>query len=360
MILPKNLKTVISLLIFLFFIISFNTNAQDRNCSENYRSALEFYNLGMADSALNILTPCLENKKLSKEVSRETCVNIYRLAALASIMTEQPAKAEEFVQQLLKYEPDYKNNIRENDLQEFRLMLDKSFAQPELKISVKTGANYSLIKLQKYYFDYEKQGGDNSMNGGLGFQFGIEGEKAFTKSLSLGAGVGLTNLSFKYTASRTWNEKYKFDQNITFLEFPVFIKYSFVSNRSIDPYFQAGLNVKFMISGSNKSDTYGRYWLTKSSNSDNILATFITDMENFGFLIGGGFDYKLNNSSIRLDLRYIHILGSETRYSKFDGIDLYEDFPASTKIYSNDISLMNLKNLQISVGFVYNLKYKVF
>lgn len=360
MILSKNLKTVIFPFIYLFLVISFNTNAQVLNCSENYEKALRLYNYGMADSALNVLKPCLENKKLLKEISKETCANIFRLAALSSIMTGHPGEAEKYVKQLLKYKPDYKDNIRDDDLMEFRLMLDRTSAQPELKIGAKAGTNIPVVKLQKKYSEYETLGGDYSLEGSFGFQFGITGEKTLTKNISVAVEAGITQFQFKYE-SKGLGVQYKYDQSITYVEIPVLAKYHFVINSSFKPYLQGGVSGKFLLTASEKSDVYGKYWLTKSSNTENVLATFLTDIENIGFVIGGGVGYNLKNSSIRLDFRYIHNFESSSRSSKFDDITGYDDIPVSENFqYTNDINLINLKNIQISIGFVYNLKYKVF
>ncbi|MCK4346799.1 MAG: PorT family protein [Bacteroidales bacterium] len=360
MLLLKKIKTIIFPSVLVFFFISLNSNAQEVNCSENYETALRLYNYGMADSALNVLKPCLENKKISKKVSKETCANIFRLAALSSIMTGHPGEAEKYVKQLLMYKPDYKDNIRDDDLMEFRLMLDRTSAQPELKIGAKAGTNIPAVKLQKKYSDYETQGGDYSLEGSFGFQFGITGEKTLTQNISVAVEAGITRFQFKYE-SKGLGVQYQYDQSITYVEIPVLVKYHFVTNSSFEPYLQGGVSGKFLLTATEKSDVYGKYWSTKSSNSENILATFLTDIENIGFVIGGGVGYNLKNSSIRLDFRYIHNFESSSRSSKFDDIIGYDDIPVSEKFqYTNDINLINLKNIQISVGFVYNLKYKVF
>lgn len=352
---------IIILPCILGLFLSFHTNAQVVDCSTNYEAALRLYNYGMADSALNILKPCLESKKALKQVPKETSANIFRLAALASIMTGNPQDADKYITQLLKYQPDYKDNIRDDDLEEFRLILNSKSAQPDIRLGVRAGMNIPFLNLEKKYSDFEAQERLYSLEGSSGYQFGITGEKTFTKNISMEVGVGLTQILFKYESNSQAAGKNQYDQSITYIEIPVLARYNFTPNSSIRPYIQGGVSGKFSLYQREKSDNYGSFWFTESSSSDYILATFLTDIENIGIVLGGGVGYNLKSFGIRADLRYIHHLSSSARSSNFDNISGYDNIPSDESFgYTNDINLINLKNFQISVGFVYNLKYKVF
>lgn len=358
----KKIKNGISLSALVFFLISLTSTAQVVNCSENYEKALKLYNYGMADSALSILKPCLGNIKVLDKVSKETGANIFRLAALSSIMKGDPGKAEEYVKQLLKYQPDYKNNMREDDLEEFRIMLNKTYSQPAMRFGAIGGINIPFVKLEKKYSTYETAfGGDYSLKTSYGFQFGIACEKILTKSISLEAAVGIAQILFKYTVQSQLSNQYQYDQNIRYVEIPVLARYYFSTKSSLKPYLEGGISGKISLNKMEKSDVYGRYWFTKSSNSDHILTTFLTDIENFGLVIGGGVGYDLKKINISLDFRYNHYFKSSSRSSKFDNITRYDDISTDEKFhYTDDTNLISMKNIQISISLLYNLNYKVF
>jgi hypothetical protein len=110
-----------------------------------------------------------------------------------------------------------------------------------------------------------------------------------------------------------------------------------------------------------KSGTFGKYWFTNSSNSDNVLTTFLTDFKNFGLILGAGVSYDINKFSISLGVRYNHYLYYPGITSKFDRIYGYNYIPSTEKFhYTDDINLLSIKNLQISLGLLYNLRYTVF
>lgn len=357
----KKRRIFIVLCIAGFVLLSFHVQAQEVNCSDKYEAALSIYNYGMADSALNLLKPCLESNQALKQVSRETAANIYRLAALSSIMTGNPGDAERYVRELLKYKPDYAENMREDDLEEFRLMLQRSTSQPSLRVGLRAGMNIPLLSLEKNYTDPVKTADSYTLDGSTGFQLGLTVEKTLTRSLAVEAGAGITQIQFDYLVRSSLTGPYQYDQKITYLEIPVLARYYFAPNSAIKPYVQAGVSGKFSLYKREKSDDYGSFWLTESSDSDYILSTFLTGMENIGLVAGAGASYDLKQFSIRLDIRYAHHLNSSGKLSKFDNISEYDDIPASEAFsYTNDINLITLKDLQISLGFVYNLTYKVF
>jgi opacity protein-like surface antigen len=359
----KNLRDIIFSCILGLSLLSLNSYSQGVNCSDNYEKALQFYNYGMADSALSILNPCLEHTKVLKGLSNQICADIFRLAALSSIMTGNPEEADEYIAQLLKYQPDYKNNIREDDLEEFKLILNSKSAQPDLILGVSAGINIPFLKLENQYSDYEAQESYYDLEGNLGFQFAVAAEKTLTKNISLEVAAGYTKFLFKYhTRSMSIGET-QYDQSLSYIEIPVLARYYFSTNGHLKPYLEGGLSGKFSIYVREKSEDYGRYWLTESTESDSkmILASFMTDIENIGLAVGGGLSYNLKNSSLKLDVRYIHNFKSSGRISKFDDISGYEDIPEGEDFsYTNDINLIHLKNAQISLGYYYNLKYRVF
>lgn len=358
----KNIKNEISLSILAFFLISLTSTAQVVNCSENYEKALKLYNYGMADSALAVLNPCLENKNTLNKFSKEMGANIYRLAALSSILQGDPDKAEEYIRQLLKYQPDYKNHLRDDDLLEFRIMVNKTYSQPSLRFGVRGGINIPFVKLQKEYSNYETAFGEaNGLGRSIGYQFGIAVEKTLAKNISLEVDAEINKILFRYTVNGLSSSQNRYDESIIRVEIPVLARYYFPTKSFFKPYLQGGVSGRISLYRMESSAVYGKYWFTKSSNSDRILTTFLTDIEQVGFVIGGGVGYDLKKFNISLDFRYNHSFKNSSQSAKFDSVTGYADIPSDEKFhYTDDIYVISMKNIQISIGLLYNLNYKVF
>jgi len=356
----KRLIECVSLIILTLFSFSHNSAGQKVNCSDKYEMALELYNYGMADSALAILNPCLESKKELSNLSKEASAEIYRLAALASIMKSEPDKAEEYVNQLLKVQPDYKNNFKDDDLMEFRLMVNSKLPQPSLRFGISAGINIPQLKLQKSLSDYETSFGEAySLNESTGYQFGIVIEKILTRRFSLELTAEINQILFKYSVNGTLTAQYQYDQSIKYAQLPIVIKYYF-TNGAVKPFVLGGAVSRISLNNTEKSGTYGRYWFTESSNSDKILTTFPTIMEQFGLVLGGGIGFDFKKVNLRFDFRYNYNFKSD-KTSEFDNISGYDDISPDEKFhYTDDINLIGLKYIQISIGLLYNLNYKVF
>ena len=217
----KNKRVIIIPCILGLCFLSLNSYSQVVNCSENYEKALQLYTYGMADSALSILKPCLEHTKNLKGLAKETCADIFRLAALSSIMTGNPKKVDEYITQLLKYQPDYKNNIRDDDLEEFKLILNSKSAQPDLILGVRAGTNLPFLKLENQYSDYDAQESDYDLEANFGYQFALVTEKTLAKNISLEVAAGITQFLFKYNTRSLSVGETQYEQSLTYIDIPV-------------------------------------------------------------------------------------------------------------------------------------------
>jgi hypothetical protein len=354
-----NIKRVFTFCLTLILFMPLSIKGQTIDCSSSYEKALMLYNSGMADSALRVLQPCLESKRTFHGLSSQTSGSIFRLAALSSIMTENPGDAEKYAKQMLQYVPDYKKSKNEGDLMEFRLILDKLSAQPLWRIGILAGANYPFIDLLKTYSYYATTGATFSMKSSPGYQIGITGERFLTKNFSLEAGAAITRYIFSYGIITSSDQKVNYNQNIYMAEIPVMAKYYFQKG-DFRPYIEGGISGRYLLNSIEKSDTYGKYWFTNSSNSDKVLTTFISDFEYINFGLGCGATYDLKGFSLRMDIRYNKSMKSNL-LSRFDNINDYGDISSEEKFsYTDDISVISFNNINISLSIVYNLKYKVF
>lgn len=360
----KNSRSFVFFCITGLFLLALNSYGQVPDCKSNYEKAAQLYDYGMADSALSVLQPCLEHQKVLKNVPRETSGEIFRLAALACIMLGRSEDANEYITQLLKYQPDYKNNIREDDLEEFKLILNSKSAQPDWILGIMAGTNMPFLSLEKKFSDYDAQENYYKLEAGMGYQFGLVINKTLTRNLSLEAGVGMTQILFKYNTQGLTTGKTQYDQGISYIEIPVLVKYNFNTAGPLKPYLQAGLEGKFSLVIDYKSEQFGKCWYTTSTSSngsDQILASFLANIEIPGMILGGGFNYQMKSGSLRLDLRYIYNLKNSSQLKEFDAITGYDDIPEEEDFsYTDDITVIHLTNLQVSLGYFLNLKYRVF
>jgi hypothetical protein len=357
----KRIKYNISIYLSLFSFSILICNAQQPDLYANYEKALQLYNFGMADSALSVIKACIKSRKELNKISPDISANIFRLAALSSIMTGNPTDAEAYVKKMVTFRPDYKNHFREDDLLEFRLMVSKTTSQPSFRLGITGGLNVPFVSVQKQFSDYGSPSDQYSISGNAGYQFYLTAEQAFTKNISAEVSAGITQILFKYVKSEQAVTQNQYDQSITYIEIPVICRYSFFHDKTFKPYLEGGVACRFPLYPREYSNDYGKYWFTQSSNSDKILTTFETDVENIGLVLGGGAGYDLKNISLRFGLRYYYNFKSSGKSSKFDEITGFDDIPSSEKFhYTDDINLINLKYLQISVGILYNLRYKVF
>jgi len=360
-ILMKLVRTFTFPILSALFLLSVHTHAQEVNCADKYQQALEFYNFGMTDSALNTLIPCMESKQDLKEVPNETSANIFRLAALSSILTGDPVEADHYITRLLQYQPDYKENFREDDLEEFRLMVLSKSVRPSILLGLRIGFTMPFSELQKNYTYPEKPLGSFALENSTSFHIGLSGEKAFNKYLSMELGAGITQFQFKYLVTVSRLSQYQYDQKTLYLELPVLCKYYFAPKGALRPYLQGGTTIRVPFYKREKSDEFGKYWFTESSSKEHILATFRTDMENIGLVVGGGISYDLKKISFSADIRYSHFFKSANGLSNFDDINGYEDIsPSEPFRYTDDIILITANDLQISLGFAYFLKYTAY
>jgi hypothetical protein len=261
---------------------------------------------------------------------------------------------------MLKYLPDYKNNKNEGDLMEFRLMLDKLTAIPSFKISLLAGFNTPFSEIKKQFSNYQALEGSASLSNSVGYIFGISGEKMLARRLSLEAGVEIAQYKFKYSVEEESSEQIIYNQNITSIKVPVIVRY-YITEGRFRPYLEGGIAGRFLLNPSGKSDTYGKYWFTNSDSQDKILTTFFTDIEFVNLVVGTGAEYELKKFSLKLDIRYNQSFKGKSQLSRFDNIGGYSDIPPTEKFYyTDDINLISFNNLQLSLGLIYNLKYKVF
>jgi len=361
--LARNLKKAIVWIsmVFVILIISCPAFTQVDDCIISFGQARDMYNTGRFNEVLETLTPCLENVNALKQVSKSTRVEIFRLAALCCFMTGQTEQADQYTRQVLAYQPDYKSNPRDDDLAEFTTNINSLMVIPKLSVGVDAGTVIPMVKLVDQYSAVDPVNQSHSISDKPGIHGRIRVEYTITKSLSIGFEPGYTYIPLEYKVNHTENDTHNYDLELAYMELPIMIRYRYYNNSSFIPNAYAGALGRYMVTSFNKSDALGNYWRTKADNTNGILSSFLVSTKNFGFLAGAGVDYKLKNSAISVDVRYIFNMTSPGNKSNFDSVSSYDDISNSEEVYFTDhIGLISVSCLQISLGYRYFLTYKVF
>ena len=126
---------------FLFLVVwlayTFESQAQD--CLIRFETARDSYIDGRIDAVLDELDTCLAHPKLIRRLNRSTRVELYKLAANAHILLDQPTEALDNIYQVLAESPFYDNRTYPDDLIMFSAAVDTLRADPRWVIGFRGG-----------------------------------------------------------------------------------------------------------------------------------------------------------------------------------------------------------------------------
>ena len=365
------------LIILSTFLVVGNVHSQEYDCSDTYYVALNLYNSGMVDSAYSVLNSCLGNKKALIQSSKDTRANIYRLSALACIIVERAEEAKPHIEKLLANQPYYKDNFKEDDLLEFKEIMNGYSAQPRIIVGTNFYLNSYKATLIKYFTGHIMPDEPiitayNDLSAGLLTEF------ALRKNFSVGLGVNFLTSSYFYEGGfipfsnvvsvHGYYGPYSF--NLRYIEIPIFASYKFRTDYKIKPYIQAGLNGRYFIANNVitypqkfNSSEFGNYYLVESSSSWNtgsgVLAMFFENHKNLELILGGGISYSFKKSGLYLDVGYIPSLFNTKPLKNIDNI---EDIPEDEYFKQADdiIVIDDSGKFRIAFSYKYYLSFKAF
>ena len=356
----KRLITALLLVLSAILVIPFSSFGQVEDCIISYGKALELYNTGHFNDALETLTQCLENTEAQKKVSKDTKVEIFRLAALCCLMTGQTELADQYTRKVLTYQPEYKGNPRDDDLAEFTSGINELLVTPKLSIGLSAGTTIPVVNLVDQFSAVVPENQLHSISGKPGIHYRLMTEYTITKTLSVGLEPGYSYNPLDYTVTHTDVEDYSYKLEFAFIEVPVLIKYRYYNKSSFIPHASAGAAGRYMVTSFEKSDDLGNYWLTQDEETNGILSSFLISSKTLGILAGCGVDYQIKNSAITFDVRYVFNMTSSASKSNFDPVSSYDDISNTERVYFTDhIGLITVSCLQVSLGFKYYLNFKV-
>jgi len=353
-------------------------------CSNQYQEALNLYNEGRIDQALEALDSCLQHPRLLRQASKTTRMEILKLAADAHILLDEHQSALDNIYDLLSKQPFYNAEDHPDDLVLFSAAIDTLRANPKWIIGVRAGLNSTLVKREQSYsvlefnqFEPVRNYNDNLFEVGdiretLGFQFAFLIEYVFwSKHLSMSTEPGFSKIRYEYSiAYEDLRNAFAATQKLNYFDLPFLIKSRFLLKNSFQPYVQVGFSNRFLMSANREISSTFR----PSSTGSAILTrqtpeTPVSSLMNdyiYGLIFGGGvnWDWKiernvfLRNSALSLDIRYLTGLRNANNPEKrFLNNNLSDAFLYEFYDVTDDIKL---RNWEISLMFRYHLQYHVF
>ncbi len=320
--------------------------------------AVHLYNNGIPDSVLTFLSK--ENLRAANfgQATKPQKAEIYRLKALASVLTDDMKLAQIYVKKLLALEPNYRP--REEDLADFLWQKDQMVVMPKFSFGLKFGSNFSLPKTTKSYSIFGNSAGVNqplynpentykSYLSNIGMGVGLNLEYALTKRIRMGVEAMYENYTFQYDSELI---DATFRQSMNYVNLMIQGKYIlptdyFFGNFKWQPYVHYGFFSRFLFTALKTE--------TNTNTERNITPQ--TNGTAHGMFWGGGIRKAGKKSWIALEIvRKIsptNIMDADYRFYNNEAGDYMFDFYS----VGNDIELRSWE-IQLNLGL--HLNYKVF
>ena len=360
-------------------------------CVSHYNQAQNLYNQGKVDSVLIILKPCLSNRRLLKRTPSNVRTDIYKLAANASILLDNPDSAKYYIDKFLAEKPFYAESPDDNDLIGFKAAVDTTLVHASWLIGLRSGFNLTIVDPIKRFSVLEFDGpvprrnytteffdfddfGFLDYREILAYQIGLVLERViFSPKTSISLEPTFTKLKFEYDINYPELDDltFNYSQKVSHLMLPLIAKYKFLPGRKLRPYLEAGVFGRILLSASKVVESTSHP--SASSTSPPLFRgtpeTPVTDLMNkfyTGLALGTGLTWNiknqenivLKNSSLSLNVRYTRSWGKyndeKRRFLNNNLSDafLYEFYDA--------VDDLKLRSLEFSLIWTYHLDYKVF
>lgn len=284
-----------------------------QDCIDKYRSAETAYQIGLFTDCIRTLEGLLDSCDLSRKQKERTL----QMLAKAYVETGETGKAESTVNLLLKNAPHYELNESENP-EMFNRIVKRYEIHPKLSIGLKTAGDWYKHKTIKTYsvlegLDYSPPIHDS------GYFFTFHGflEYEFLKGVS----ISIEGRKFSVRQGRAITKLPSFvlyyQEDVRFLEFPIYIKKNFDLGKSFSAYASAGSGLLYFREASGIATlSYTKDDIITGKNTD--FDDIITDIDMLplknkytGFWNAGiGIGYALKNVRFFIDARYIGGLNS--------------------------------------------------
>jgi hypothetical protein len=316
------------------------------SCSQKLKEMQKSYELGVLAPIPDALKECM-----SGGFTKTEKLQGYRLIILTYLFLDETRKAEQFMNELLNYEPDYVPN-RALDPIEYIQLYESFNVLPFISFGVGLGANQTSAKLVNSYSVGNSETAPTSYQSGINFNFGASVDLLLVKKLYISAEGYVFLRSFSSTTDVLPRSRLSTEESHTAINVPFTIKY-IIGTGKLKPYLRAGAAVDLLLSSQSLMVR------TNTTTNQNDFAGPSLDMSpqrnalNL-YLVGGvGMGYKLGYGYLFVDARYLYGMSN---FSKVEG--RYSDFEEKITQYGYIDNDFGLNNIQASIGYMMSM-YKV-
>lgn len=316
---------------------------QGQSCTQRLNDAEDDYEAGRLSSIPAKIERCLETEQFTKEEA----VRARKLLTLVYIFTDQEAKAEVALINLLKEDAEHRLNPQVDPAELF-FLYNQFRTAPIFRIAFRAGVNssspriiepygtYNLRTHSNFYNGKTKDGDDsytiagdsssgdyNSLSGlGLGFSGEILFETHLGKGVEFGVGPQLRLSQYK---TDTYINQTDLNASLTNqqvnMRLPVLFRYTLnYDNRDKKwlPYVFAGGSFDYLISAKYTEGNRAGGTAYSISSSDLIASNQVNEY-NYSFFGGLGTKMRVGTHFLTLELRYdmtqLNYINGEERYT---------------------------------------------
>jgi pyruvate/2-oxoacid:ferredoxin oxidoreductase beta subunit len=342
--------------IFLFFslatpsLLAQDKQEGDSDCSVKLQEGEAAYEDGSLSTSIALLEECVKSGGFNNEEK----VRAYRLLTIIYLYKNQEDKASEYMQSMLKTNPEY--HLRPNDPAEFVELYKQYKIIPYLIVGGGAGANLSMLKITKLYSTDNPENQNMVYNSLLGFQVGLNVAKPITNKIEILANPTFVVLKYRFEASYFDYASLIFTESQTRVEMPILLKYNLKNKYNfslggIKPYFVVGATPNLILSASGNAQRtdFVSEDQSRSVEGKAIPMTALRNKLTFSAVAGVGAEYKIGLGHLFVDIRYqyafMNMVNGVNRYSLQNEIAKYG-------YIDNDYTM---GALMISAGYNYPL-----
>lgn len=319
-----------------------------QNCSDEIGIAQKLYNNGEFNKAIEKIKNCVDKLESETVKDMDLLWRSYRLLTLNYISNNENDLARETAYKMLEINPTYKPS-KLNDPVEFIRLINSITIIPKLSfgLALSFGSNLTIPKIGDSYF---VAGSKKTYTGKNSFQFGVSTGYQFNKQWAVN--LAATVVSKKYEVDYSFSEwDLLMKEKLTYLNFPLEIKYMAPVKWRFKPFIRAGGYAGFLILTDNSF--YASYSQEGSYSLEHISSIDRRKKLDYGLCAGAGGYYKLGNGMITVNVNYLH---SFQNITKTDTRNSHENLRFSYFYLDDDIQL---RNLSVELGYSVILNYKV-
>lgn len=342
------LLTILSVFIFLN---NYKLEAQNvaTSCSQSLKEAQKAYEKGN----IELIKSKIENCVSSTEYSKIEQMQAYRLMILSFLYLDDQTNAEKWMNDLLIFEPDYKPNKLLDPIEYIKLF-ESYNVFPWISVGLSVGVNASVPRTVWSYNLGLSDGNTTTKNkNGFSINFGGIADFNIYKKIFFTTEILLVTRSMQSEKAAFPNSKIIVNENQTFLEAPLSLKYV-IGNGKIKPFLRLGVSLSLNLSANQslnrvKTDIDATPEFSGPvvdvKGSRNVLNVFA--------LAGAGIMYKIGYGNLFVDIRYMYGMSNFTKQSA-----RYESFNSRLTSYGFIDDDFAINSIQLSTGYIYSF-YKV-